>query len=316
MLERILLDANAVLNASFVPQSWSRLVVAQLAKSRTALFAGSFSLREAVMAARKTARELGKRSDPAAVIEEFIRLFGVIEVPPSSDTVEADIPKHDRHVVLEAATAGATILTSDAQLWAGCQTAGRMAVLPLQALQALNGISLATTVFGEAPKKTRGSLFARVWPGNWAGRKEVGRFTVADYPGRLWLYYCTHSQSWIVEMPEVGRLNIAAEISQTTMQTVAVSWEVDKHLRLRIASIENPAEIRMRRPLQDDLRESVYIGIRGDDSDSWFGNIRVCVVNDGPIGKALWATLKAPSELTPNPYDSDRLRQAINNTVR
>ncbi len=312
MLERVLLDANAILNAAFVPQSWSRLVVSKLVQQKKALFIGSRSLSEAVAVSRKMAGEFSKHRDPFLIIDQFIRQLGAIEVHPSADLIEADIPAHDRHVVQEAITAAATILTSDPKLWTGCRTGGRNAVVPLEALRFLDGMALATTVFGVAPGKQKGSVFARVHPGRWAELKDCGQFTVADFPGRLWLHYCTHSRAWVTEMPEVGRVTLVAKIEPDTTQTVAVSWEAGKGLRLRVATIDAPAEIRMRQPLKSDLTESAAIGIRASHEHSWCGAINVCVINDRPIGAKLWATMRAPSVLTPNPYDDDRLRRAIN----
>lgn len=311
MLDRVLLDANAILNAAFVPQSWSRLVVAKLVEQKKALFVGSRSLGEAVTVARTMAGDLGKRRDPAVDIDQFIRHVGAIEVHPSGDLIEAVIPAHDHHVVGEAITGAATILTSDPQLWIACRAAGRRAVVPLEALRFLDGMSLATTAFGVAPGRDRGSVFARVHPGNWAGQKDVGQFTVADFPGRLWFHYCTRRRAWVAEMPEVGRVTLAAEIAPNVMQTVAISWEVGKHLRLRVATIDAPADIRMRRPLGSDITEAATIGIHASHEHSWCGAINVCVLNDRPVGAKLWAKMRAPSPLTPNPYDDDRLRRAI-----
>lgn len=311
MLDRVLLDANAILNAAFIPQSWSRLVVAKLVQQKKALFVGSRSLGEAVTVARTMAGDLGKRHDPASDIDQFIRHVGAIEVHPSVDPIEAAIPAHDHHVAGEAITAAATILTSDPELWIGCRAAGRRAVVPLEALRVLDGMSISTTAFGVAPGRDRGSVFARVYPSRWAGRKDVGQFTVADFHGRLWLHYCTRSGAWVAEMPEVGRLTLAAEIAPDAMQTVAVSWEVGKHLRLRVATIDAPAEMRMRRPLGSDITESATIGVNASHEHSWCGAINVCVLNDRPVGAKMWAKMRAPSPLTPNPYDDDRLRRAI-----
>lgn len=91
MLDRVLLDANAILNAAFVPQSWSRLIVAKLVEQRKALFVGSRSLGEAVEVARTMAGDLRKRRDPAIDIEQFIRRVGAIEVHPSADPIEPEV---------------------------------------------------------------------------------------------------------------------------------------------------------------------------------------------------------------------------------
>jgi hypothetical protein len=311
MLKRVLLDANAVLNATFIPQSWSRLVVEKLVQRRSDLFVGSRSLLEAVTSARKYARELNKSKDPNPVIEQFIRRVGAIEVPPSEEPVEPQVANHDRHVVQEAITANATILTSDAGLWAGCNAVNRNAVLPLQALEILDGVSLATMIFGIAPARNSGSVFARVIPGGWAGQKEIGQFTIADFEGRLWLHYCTNSQTWVADMPGVGRATVAAQIEADARHIVAVSWEAGKLLRLRVAGTDAIGDVEMRKPLPKPLIGNVAIGNRADGAHHWNGWIRHLVMNDRPIGAKLWTALRASTDLTPNPYDADRLRQSI-----
>ena len=60
MLERVLLDANTLLNATFIPQSWSRLVISKLVQQRKSLFVGSRTFLEAREVARKIAAELRK----------------------------------------------------------------------------------------------------------------------------------------------------------------------------------------------------------------------------------------------------------------
>jgi hypothetical protein len=315
MLERMLLDANAVLNATFIAGSWSALVVSKLVARKCAIFVGSRSLAEAVFIARKTATELGKRTDPAEPIEAFIRIVGAVQVPPAIDNVEDDIPEHDRHVVQEAITANAAILTSDAELWTVCAKVGRDAVFPLEALRRLDGMTLATTVFGVPPGRDTGSVFARVYPGGWGGMQNVGEFTVADFFGRLWLRYSTTRSAWTVELDEVGAVSVAAPTAQNVMQVVAVSWQATKALQLRIAAVEAPGTRPMPKPLSASLAGNVSIGHRADGSHHWNGVINACVMNDRPIGKSLWTNLRGSAVLTPNPYDSDRLRQAMNRAI-
>lgn len=315
MLDRVLLDANAIVNAAFIPDSWSALVVSKLAARKSAMFVGACALREALFIARKTGSELGKRTDPAELMEAFIRRIGALEVLPAAERIEDDIPEHDRHVVQEAIAARATIFTSDAELWAACVKVGRAAVLPLQALRRIDGMSLATTAFGVPPDSHKGSVFARAYPGAWGGMKNVGEFTVADFLGRLCLRYSTVQGAWIAEVAEVGELSIPIPTLQGAMQVVAVSWEAKKTLQLRVAGVEAPALVDMPKPLSAPLVGNVSIGHRADGTQHWNGAISVCVMNDRPIGKDLWANLRQSAELTPNPYDSDRLRQAMDSLI-
>jgi len=311
MLERVLLDANAALNATFVPSSWSRLVVTKLRRQHKAPFIGSRTLSEAISTARHIASAQGKRGDPAPIIDYFIRLFGAIEVPPAAEcVVEEAIPAHDRQVVQEAVTANATILTSDAELWLACRSVGRSAIWPLEALRNLDGLSLGLTVFGERPASHAGSIFARVSLGAWAAGAGDGDHTIVDFSGRLWLYYSTNTRQWVAQVPELGTLRVGSSPPPNVKQTIAVTWDSD-YLRLRVGGVQHPAEINIRKPLAGALLDAFSVGQRMDLTCGWNGGaIDVCVMNDRPIAEQ-WKFLRDSDELTPNPCDSDRLWAAI-----
>lgn len=316
MLERVLLDTNALLNTVFLPQSFSRQAVICLEKNKSELFIGSETLKEAVGVAQKIAVKLGKEFDPAPIINETIRCFGMLEIEPSSDTIEAAVPAHDHHVAQEAAAAKATILTSDAQLWTGCRAVGRQAVLPLQALKILKEDSLQHVAFGVPPTQRVGSVFARVYAGAWAGQKNIGQFTVTNCAGSLCLYYCTHKSAWVVEVMGVGCVTIPAEIKVAEMYALLVSWEVGKGLRLRTSSVQNPKVLTMTDPLPTDLDGGFAVGRRVDNQHYWYGVIGAVVIDNRTVSKKLWQMFRDSSELTPDPYDKDRLEQAIRDFIR
>jgi len=112
-------------------------------------------------------------------------------------------------------------------------------------------------------------------------------------------------------MPEVGSVTVAAQVATDTMQVVAVSWQAGKALQLRVSGVEAPGDKAMKHPLGESLVGSASIGHRANGEHHWNGAINVCVLNDRPLGAKLWGALRTSAELTPNPYDSDRLRQAI-----
>lgn len=315
MLERVLLDANTLLNATFIPQSWSRLVISRLVQQRKCLFVGSRTFLEAQEVARKIAAELRKSSDPTIALEGFVRQAGAIEVPPTSEFVEAQIPSHDQHVVREAIAANATIFTSDGELWAACKEVGRNAILPLQALRFLDGLSIATTIYGVTPGTQFGSIYARVFPGGWADMRGIGQFTVIHFADRFWLYYCTERRAWVVEVQGARTIALPAEIQSNQLQIVAVSWQAGQRMMLRVASIETPGDVPMRHPFSRGFDVSCSVGHRTNGDKHWNGAINVCVMNDRQISSRLWSSLRKYAELTPNPFDSDRLRQGIHQIV-
>ena len=311
MADRILLDANTILNAAFVSESWSIKSVSCAIKNGVTVIVGHDTVREAVTVARRMALELGKQTDPEGIIESFIRHFRLIQISASATTdVPKEIPAHDTHVYCEADSAKAAILTSDSELWLKCKQAGYEAVFPLEIIRQFDGHSLATTVFGVPMNPKSGSVFVRGYPINWGGHVSDGLFTLIDFPGFLWLYYNAGSSQWVAELEGEESLAITQEITDDSLQTVSLSWRFGDQIYLRVGGAHAPALRKMDAALPGKLSEA-RIGSHRTGQHYWSGAIYVSIFNDRPISKDAWRLYLQDRDLVPNPFDMDRLRGAI-----
>jgi hypothetical protein len=318
MPDKFLLDANAIVNAAFIPQSWSRLAINTALGAKAAIYIGEATLREAMDAAQRTASQLGKAADPRPVIEGYVQqIKPMFIVADKGIGVPKKIPRNDATVFAEAQTCGAELLTSDAELWLACRDAKPPAVLPLEVIRRYNGPALGTTIFGILQTRDSGSLFVRAYPGGWAHLRTPERFTAMHFPGGvIWVYYDTGKRAWIAEISGYKPLEVPSEVKQGGVETVGLSWRLGEQIVLRTGDAEHPAIVDMKTKLPDNVDGKVQIGGHPSGKHYWNGTIYACVNDDRPIGKDAWRTLKKDRELTPNPFDSDRLRMAIDRVLR
>ncbi|MBI3044374.1 MAG: hypothetical protein HYY78_16250 [Betaproteobacteria bacterium] len=238
-------------------------------------------------------------------------------VAETGTDIPPEVPRHDALVYREAQTCGAEILTSDAELWLACKKIRSPAVLPLELIRRYNGVALANTIFGVIPTRDSGSIFVRAYPGPWASLRTPQRFTLVHFPaGVIWLYYETAERKWIAELTGYKRLQVATEITDGMLQTVGLSWKFGEQITLRVADAEHPHVVEMRAPLPNDVEGRVQIGGHPSGQHYWNGPIYVCVNDDRPIGKDAWREFKQDRELTPNPFDNDRLWMFMAHVLR
>ena len=306
MFTRLALDANALLNATFVDGSWSQLVVREASRRKDAsIVLGPDTRAEAVTVARTLATKLGRQVDPAQLLDVATRFWGFIEVPGGVVDVPEDIPRHDRHVYVEALSANAVILTSDASLR---QAAGANAAFPLEVLRSWQLENPELWIAGVTPTHKSGSFFFRGHP-NWAcSPHPPGRAYVADTDSGFSLYYDGGRKEWVGRVLGAKPLAIPAKVVGT--ETVALSWRAGEAVRLRVGSVDHPRETCLNSAAATPLGE-ISVGTTRDGAHSWNGHVKAFVIDDRPIGKDVWQKLRASEMLTPNPYDSDRLSLGI-----
>lgn len=305
-ISRLSLDANTLLNAVFVHRSWSSTVINLAARRKIPIFIGTETRIEAIRTAKAHAMALGKVVDPTQIIDCFIEISRFKLVKPLPCLIPTEIPTHDHHVYAEAITADATVLTSDAGLWAAC---GSGAVLPLQLLKQWTDNQMNSTLFGIAPTTNSGSVFFRGIP-NWNSLNLAReKFYLADFGGQVRLYYDSELRSWIGIVPGIRKLEVKAQV-KSTVQTIALSWKVGGKACLRVKGQEHPDQVTLNKEWQGDLTQAT-VGSSYHQQHHWNGTVSSWVMNDGPIGRDLWKTLCESDVLTPNPYDSDRLKFSL-----
>ncbi len=312
----VLLDANAVINAALLPQSFLAYAVA-LAKQHQAcrfLVSGGV-MREVRVTLRKTTADEERRRLVETRVAAFLDWLGVSQTDDDdSSPAPRSISKADGHVFHAAQRHRATVLTSDAALWLGLRECNVPSLLPLEWVRQMDGMALATTIFGVAPTAAAGSLFVRAYPNPWAGGKS-GKFTALCFPGGFWLYFDASRSCWMAEVAGLVKpLMCKTKIQDATLQTVCLSWDATAakpKIELRVAGVEHPVDQPLTRPL--DFRPSGHpsVGSLGGSDHFWNGHIYFCVSSDRPVGKDSWKSYLNHRDLAPNPYDADRVAAAV-----
>lgn len=187
-------------------------------------------------------------------------------------------------------------------------------MLPLAWIRELNGLALLTTVFGVMPKPEAGSVFVCAYPGAWAGAKS-GKFTAVSLAGALWIYYDASLSCWLAEVQGLAKpLRCQAPILEPTLQTVSLSWNCDadkSKIELRVAGVTYPDTQPLECPLA--LKNPIHWTVGCYQGANYYLNASIyfCIVNDRPMGKKSWTNCQRHRDLSPNPFDADRLDQAI-----
>ena len=312
----VLLDTNSVLNAALLPKSFSARAI-ELAHNRGAC---SFLVSAGVM--RETKQILSDKapdeSHYKSALDKVDELLSRLAATKTSDddlsTGPACIPKPDWHVFHAARRHGAAVLTSDAELWLGLRELNMPSLMPLEWMRQLDGMAVQTFVFGERPSAIAGSVFFRAYPGSWSQGRS-GKFSAASCSTGFWLYYDAKESCWSAEIEGLEKIaRIEADIQVCTLQTVSLSWEFsnkNQKIEFRVAGVEHPVCLPLSSPLNVLSSGSWSVGSCRTTRHFWNCSIYSCITNDRMLSKLAWKKCLLHRELTPNPFDSDRLAAAI-----
>lgn len=312
----VLLDANAVVNAALLPQCFSAYAVALAKQHQACRFLVSAGvMREVRNTPLKTTADEERRRLAEMRIVNFLDWLSASQTDDDDlSPAPASIPKADGHVFHAARCHSATVLTSDAALWLGLRECNVPSLLPVEWIRQIDGMALASTIFGVPPTAAVGSLFVRVYPGAWAGGKS-GKFTAVSFPGGFWLYFDASRSCWMAEVAGLAKpLTCKTKIQDSTLQTVCLSWDATTakpKIELRVAGVAHPDKQPLTGPL--DFRPSGHpsVGSLGGINHFWNGQIYFCVSNDRPVGGKSWNKYLGHRDLAPNPYDADRVAAAV-----
>lgn len=312
----ILLDTNCILNAALLPESFSARAVS-LAHQRGAyrFIVSAGVMREATKTLESNAPTRAQYNKAEAQIKLLLNNIAAIETPDDEISPPLfPIPKSDWHIFHAAQKHGAMVLTSDAELWARLRESNAPAMLPLALIRQLDGIALSTTLFGVLPTNSSGSIFIRAHPGVWAGTSS-GRFTAIHSPGKFWIYYDAQKSCWIAQINGIEEpLRSPVPIIDPTTQTVALSWQATTNgikMNFRVVGNEHPSCGLMATPLSDESLSSYFVGSHQSAQHCWSGTVYFCISNDRAMGSRAWRKYLKHRDLAPNPYDADRLREAL-----
>lgn len=312
----ILIDTNALINAALLPRSFSaqalRLAVGQ--RGFRFLVTGGV-MREVRKILDHRSPNPGRANLAERRVREWIGWLAalVVDDDDSSDA-PSGIPRSDHHVFHAALRHGATVLTTDARLWAALPNRGVSSVLPLEWIRQLDRFTIQNVIFGVTPTGKEGSLFARAYPGSWPGSRR-GKFTVASFPGAFWIYYNAAISCWVAEVNGLPKpIECKSNIVDSSLQTVCLSWSTNGKkpaVTLRVNSVERPGRQPLLKPIDFRPSGNATVGNSHGAAHCWNGHIYFCVSNDKPVSKKSWDLYQRSPELAPNPYDADRVAAAL-----
>lgn len=315
-LSFVLLDTNAIINSALLPQSFSACAVSLARQQQVCRFLVSAGgMREVSCLLRKKATDEDLRNLAEMRVAAFLDWLGASHIDDDdSSSAPHSISKADRHIFHAAKCHGATVLTSDPGLWLGLRECNIPSLLPLEWIRHMDGMALASTIFGVPPSAVAGSLFVRAYPGAWAGGK-TGKFTAASFPGGFWLYFDANRSCWVAEVAGLSKpLFCKTQIQDSTLQTVCLSWDAmasSPKIELRVAGVDHPVDQPLAGPLDFRPLGHPSVGSLCGKGYFWNGHIYSCVSNDRPVGKGSWKSYLRHRDLAPNPYDADRVAGAI-----
>jgi hypothetical protein len=318
--DRILPDTNVWLNAAFVSSSAARKALSFLRERKESLIIDGSTEQEALRVLQQRRTALGLDFDPRARLNEYIAATGAIRVPFAPPEIDVRGINHaDRQVVRAAIHYGALLLTSDAPLLLECRNSGIIGQFPWNIItQAEAAPPVEEILRVTSPNKYRGTIFARTTPGGWAGKQNVGTFTVVDIENIGALSFDSRTADWLFKSSielEV-RLNYPAAGQGTTI--VCVSYDLPGMgkrgtILLRAAHEPNHRSTSSQITLKAFRTEpgQIRIGSLHNGGSYWNGYLRHVTVSPDRMGAGLWKAITELPGAAPNPMDLNVLDAAL-----
>lgn len=269
--------------------------------------------------ARK-AIDLGLGHYPVSHLDSYLKCLGVVLVPSASPATFMHINRRDRHVAAAAKNQNAWLLSGDLALLAECELEGLEARCPRDVLldcairdQASDALHLQLQV--TPLSRRRGSLFARVFTGGWAGAVKQGIFTVlqVECVGRL--VFDAGRGGWVFSSQMGKDVFVAANPKPDEPWILVASYDVErKALKLRAglaggACHSSASELVREISAESSGRTAFGHAITG--LDYWNGHICRAVVSGELVSNETWRSVVRTPGLAPDPASGDILDSAL-----
>src|SRR5699024_2016144 len=131
---RVVIDTNVLLNATFVDDSSSRYSLEQLNRLGFSLVIDQAIEDEAKLVLRRLRIKLGLQYDPVEVFRAYLKRSRILSLPRAALFRSRYINKADHHVIGAAVHYGAWVLTGDIKLSAQCKGLNISTRLPWDAI--------------------------------------------------------------------------------------------------------------------------------------------------------------------------------------
>ncbi|PTB89057.1 hypothetical protein C9927_02220 [Pseudidiomarina aestuarii] len=226
----VLIDTNVLLNGCFVEQSAASFSVRWLQESGYSLMIDKSVEEEASRILNTLQTKLKLDYNPIQVLRAYVKFMNIVTVKSTDLTRSRYINRADQHVFSAAMQFHAWILTADIKFAAELQQTKCDCRLPsdivMETLTKDDNKQLINYMFRFIGLvNNRGSIFARVTPGSWAGQSKIGRFIVCEIENVARLYYDTDSCEWVFKTKLNSELRIHCNLETRDEWLLSASYE-------------------------------------------------------------------------------------------
>jgi hypothetical protein len=323
--KRVVLDTNAILNATFNSAGLAAHTLSSLRKMGTPIYVTPFIEAEVGRVSGRLKRKYGLGFDPAQAVRSALRAQGILFSPEPQGPPLAHVNKADEPIARAAKQLGAAIITDDIEFIVQARAAGVDAWQYWEVSRSYKGVgelpSLSKIVRYGAPSGSASYVFARVAPGGWAGLRINQQFSVCGFNEGIWLYYDGLSEHWQVQTPEGEIIRLPMPLKTDAHYVLGVNVRrTDKGNHITLMATEQGglpicARADVRTVGTGTGQSRLSVGNSHRQLDHWNGPIRDLVVASGGLPPKTFRLLAATQDLSPNPLDSDKLEEAVQRVI-
>lgn len=321
---RALLDTMMLLNAAFIQDGITRKAIHALAEMGYSACCDDKSWSDAIRKLRSRRAVLGLTFDPIPIFEEYVRDNYIVHLPPSPANQEALVNPADQHLANAAMDRNAWVLTEDAPLIEQLIAAGIEVRNTWDILYAsLGGIDppLEFPLRVTRLSQTTGHLFGRIVTGQWAARRQEGRFTICEVENIGRLYYDNGPGRWIMDMRNGLAVSVDCNVETDEIWAVCASYRLPMttghrgNVTLRAAGSAGQREhgsettLKALPPSQSAGRISFGRSVSGNDHLN--GNILAITLGREPVSGKLWRAISSIPDGAPNIFGANVLDDAL-----
>lgn len=320
----VLVDTNVLLNGCFIAESAASYSISWLTARNYSLIIDQSIEEEALRILRLLQKKLKLNYCPVQALKTYLKLMAIVLVKSTDLTRNRHVNIADQHVFSTAIQFHAWILTADIKLAAELQQTecdNRLPVdIVMEALTRKDGQPPINYMFRFIGlSKDQGCIFARVFPGNWAGQSNIGRFTVCEVANVGRLFYDTDSTEWVFRTKLNSELRLNCELRTSEEWLLSASYEFNSqsnrgNITLRgksssgnvvHGSTAHSGIFTAERPGTLTLGHSAAIG------EHWNGNLKHLLAIPSSMNKRTWKALCKVPEATPDPLAGNALELAL-----
>lgn len=311
---RVAPDANVWLDAAFCPECVARRSLERLRADGKQVILEELTECEVLKILAQRRLALGLGFDPAEHFSAYAS--GYLRVPPAP-AVAVKTNRADSHIARTAIHYQATIVTGDAPLLAQCLADNILAKFPWSIVLQDGETPLVEEILRIVPPTRRkGTIFARVTPGGWAGKLDVGEFTVVDIENIGRLFFNSKSEEWIFDSAIAVRLRFPLSGRGTTI--VCASYNLPAYERGNVVvraccQTSSTTDSKSESTLKGLKAEpgEIRIGATRDGHFYWNGSIRHLTVSPEGMSANKWRPIAEVADAAPNPMNRDALDLAL-----